>query len=94
MTTFNKEHLAGIVQERGHLTTKIHAETIVNMIFDEITNILVNKGEINISKFGKIYTKTVKAKQARNPKTGEKVSVSEHLKVVFRPSIALKHTIN
>ena len=61
------------------------AHEIVQMLFDEITATLVEEGRTELRNFGVFQVKRRKARQARNPRTGEKVMVPERLVVTFKP---------
>jgi integration host factor subunit beta len=58
---------------------------IVQMIFDGITEILVEEGNIELRNFGVFKAKERKARKARNPRTGETVMVPARRKVTFKP---------
>jgi len=61
------------------------AHEIVQMLFYEITATLVEEGRTELRNFGVFQVKRRKARQARNPRTGEKVMVPERLVVTFKP---------
>lgn len=50
-------------------------ETIVNTIFNCMTEAMVRDDRVEIRGFGSFSVKTRQAREARNPKTGETVSV-------------------
>jgi nucleoid DNA-binding protein len=56
----------------------------VQRVFDAITDTLVTEGRIELRNFGVFETKRRRPRQARNPRTGEKVSVPERAVVVFQ----------
>jgi integration host factor subunit beta len=58
---------------------------IVQQVLDGITDTLVQEGRIELRNFGVFEVQKRKARQARNPRTGEKVSVPERLAVAFKP---------
>ncbi len=57
---------------------------IVRMVFDGITEILVEEGGIELRNFGVFKVKNRKARKARNPRTGEAVMVPERRTVTFK----------
>ena len=58
---------------------------IVQMLFDGITEILVEEGHIELRNFGVFKVKERKPRKARNPKTGESVMVPARKTVAFKP---------
>src|SRR5579862_7257028 len=57
---------------------------IVQMLFDGITEILVEEGVIELRNFGVFKVKERKARKARNPRTGEAVMVPVRRIVTFK----------
>ena len=57
---------------------------IVQMLFDGITDILVDEGSIELRNFGVFKVKQRKARIARNPRTGEVVKVRAQKTVTFK----------
>lgn len=74
--------------------TKVNTGEIIDFIFDSIKDQIRNQEEVSIGGFGTFKVKNVKERQARNPKTGEKVLVPAKSKVVFKPSKQLKELVN
>jgi nucleoid DNA-binding protein len=62
---------------------------IVQMLFDGITEILVEEGGIELRNFGVFKVKKRKPRKARNPRTGEAVMVPARRTVTFKPGMAL-----
>jgi integration host factor subunit beta len=58
---------------------------IVQMLFDGITEILVEEGVIELRNFGVFRVKKRKPRIGRNPRTGESVMVPERRTVTFKP---------
>ncbi len=78
-----KDMAKAIAEEMG--LTQIQAKEIVQRVFDGITETLVQKGRIELRNFGVFEVKQRKPRKARNPRTGEKVSVPAKLVVTFKP---------
>src|SRR5262245_9880668 len=57
---------------------------IVQMLFDGITEILVEEGSVELRNFGVFKVRQRKPRKARNPRTGATVSVPTMRKVTFR----------
>ena len=68
------------------LTTKGEAARAVETTFDTICNALKNGEKVVISNFGTFRVKARQARQGRNPKTGESVSVPPRKGVRFKAS--------
>jgi nucleoid DNA-binding protein len=62
---------------------------IVQMLFDGITEILVDEGGIELRNFGVFKVKKRKPRKARNPRTGEAVMVPARRTVTFKPGMDL-----
>ena len=70
-------------------------EAIFNIMFDTISESLIEAKPVELRDFGRFSIKTIKAKyNARNPKTGELIYVPEKKKVSFKMSKHLKQKIN
>ena len=74
-------------------TTKTQAESVVDGIFNAITAELKKGGEVSVSGFGIFSAKMRKARTARNPRTGESVSVPAQRVPKFRAAKALKDAV-
>jgi integration host factor subunit beta len=67
---------------------------VLDAFFDEIKLALKEKQVIELRGFGTFEVRVRKGKEkARNPKTGEVVSVDEHGVAVFRPGRELKEMV-
>ncbi len=77
-----KEMAHAIAQEMG--LPQIQVQAIVQRVFDGIVETLVENGRIELRNFGIFEVKKRKPRQARNPKTGEKVKVPARLTVRFK----------
>jgi len=67
---------------------------VVDTVFDEITKTLSNKDRVELRGFGTFSTRKRGARSARNPKTGEIVSLSERHTTYFRPGKELRERVN
>ena len=68
--------------------------TVIDMLFDELKDGLADGKIIELRGLGTFEVRSRKGKDhARNPKTGEKVSVEDHGVAVFRPGKELKDTV-
>jgi len=73
--------------------TKVQAEEIVDMMIDSIVGTLKSGGEVSIAGLGIFSTKQRAARQARNPRTGEAISVPAMKVPKFRAAKALKEAV-
>ena len=73
------------MRERFGLTSA-DAYKLVDVIFDEITESLVNGEEVKFAGFGSFKILNKNARMGRNPKTGEAAEISARRVVTFRPS--------
>lgn len=73
--------------------TKKSAEDAVDTVFDNITASLTKGEEVSIAGFGTFSVKARAAREARNPRTGEKVHVPATKVPKFRPGKGLKDSI-
>ncbi len=78
-----KEIVKTISDEIG--LTQLKTKEIVQKTFDAIVETLVEDHRIELRNFGVFEVKKRAARKARNPRTGEKVSVPEKFVVTFKP---------
>ena len=77
-----KEMATAIAQDAG--ISQIQVKEIVQQVFEFIVDTLVHEGVIELRGFGIFKVKKRKPRQARNPRTGEKVWVPQKFVVTFR----------
>ncbi|MDR1122595.1 MAG: integration host factor subunit beta [Endomicrobium sp.] len=68
------------------LSSKKEADVVVNKVFEELANALKNSEKVVITGFGSFNVFEMKAKNGRNPKTGEKLIIAPMKKVRFKTS--------
>lgn len=61
-------------------------------VFADILAELKINGQATVRGFGTFKIKPMNERQARNPRTGESVTVPAHNKLTFKPNKALKET--
>jgi integration host factor subunit beta len=69
-------------------------ERIVNTVFNEITNALARNNRVELRGFGAFSVKRREARQGRNPRTGQSVSVSEKYVPFFKTGKQLRDRLN
>jgi len=73
--------------------TKAQAERAVDTVIDSIAGGLKGGQEVSIAGLGIFSTKMRPARQGRNPRTGESISIPAMRVPKFRPAKALKDTV-
>ena len=73
--------------------TQVETRKVVQGTFDAIINAIIQEGRIELRNFGVFEVKTRKARKARNPRTGEEVSVPEKRVVIFKPGRMMEDRI-
>src|SRR4051812_11345522 len=82
-----------IAEQNPHLYER-DCEAIVRAILDRITDALVNGDRVELRNFGAFSTTDQRARQGRNPRTGESVLVKEKKAVAFRPGKEIRQRLN
>lgn len=88
-----KSDLIERVAERVPHISKKDTETVVNTIFDSMTEALRNGDRIEIRGFGSFQVKTREAREGRNPKTGDEVRIPAKRAPFFKVGKELKERI-
>lgn len=73
--------------------TKKSAEDAVDTVFDTIISALSKGDEVSVAGFGTFVVKNRAAREARNPRTGEKVHVPATKAPKFRAGKGLKDAV-
>lgn len=89
----NKAELVNDVAERMS-DSKMKAEEAVNAVFDAISHALKRGDEVRLPAFGVFVVSETSERKARNPQTGEEVTVPAGKRARFRPGKALKEMLN
>jgi integration host factor subunit beta len=89
----NKSELVESLANKKNLTYK-KSEEIINLIFDSMTDALVEGGRIEIRGFGSFVVKDYKAYMGRNPKTGEVIQVHPKKLPFFKVGKELRERVN
>ncbi|MAA78521.1 MAG: integration host factor subunit beta [Deltaproteobacteria bacterium] len=77
-----------------HDISKKCANQLVSIMLDEMKDALAQGGGIEFRGFGSFFVKQYEGRQAKNPKSGEKVWMNTRKKVRFRPSKTLLSNLN
>ena len=73
--------------------TKKEASEAVNCVLETITKALKKKEEVTLIGFGTFTVRKRKARNGRNPQTGEKIKIKAKNVPVFRPGKALREAV-
>jgi len=87
-----KQELIDIVSEKaGH--TKKDTATVVDVILETIVDSLKRGEKVAIVGFGTFEAKTRKAREGRNPATGETIQISARVVPSFKAGRAFKDAL-
>lgn len=89
----NKNDLIESVAKKTKMS-KASTAKAVDAIFDSITSSLKKKNDVRLIGFGTFATAKRAARQARNPRTGQKINVAACTVPKFRPGKDLKKAVN
>ena len=78
-----KKEIAKAIAEEVGKPVIVVAE-VVQRVLDGIIEVLVSEGRIELRNFGVFQVKKRRAREARNPRTGEPALVPERLVVTFK----------
>ena len=85
----NKQQLIELIVENKNCSKKT-AEEAIDFFTDGIKKGLASSDEISLIGFGKFYKQQRKAREGRNPKTGEKINIPASVAPAFKAGQALK----
>lgn len=85
MATVTRSDFANRLRERFGLTTA-DAYKMVDVVFDEIRESLINGEEVKFAGLGSFKILEKNARMGRNPKTGQSAVISARRVAAFRPS--------
>jgi integration host factor subunit beta len=89
----NKLDLVEALREKEGIT-KNEAATIVDLVFDEMSNAMANGDRVEIRGLCSFYVKQYKPYIGRNPKTGEKVKINPKNLPFFKCGKELKDRVD
>ena len=85
------EFIEKIAQEAGG--SKSEAQRYFDAVENVIASALKDGDEVRITGFGKFYAREQKAREGRNPQTGEKMQIKASRTPAFSAGNALKEAI-
>ena len=89
----NKESLAILLASNFNLS-KTESLKAISLIFDEMSDALVNEGKVDITSFGKFEIFNRKERMGINPVTKERMMIHSSKLPKFQPSQTLKNKCN
>jgi len=81
-----------VAAQNPHLYEK-DCEAVVKAILGRIEDALANGDRVEIRGFGAFSTKDLRARQGRNPRTGDSVVVAEKKAVHFKPGKEIRQRL-
>jgi nucleoid DNA-binding protein len=87
-----KKEIVRSIAEKLNLTL-LATRDIVQHVFDQIAETLVEENRIELRNFGVFAVKKRAARKARNPRTGDEVQVKEKYVVVFKSGKLLENAL-
>ena len=88
-----KTDLVNVVAAESGVAKK-DAEAVVNATLDAISNALKEGDKVQLIGFGTFEVKDIAAREGRNPKTGEAITIEASKRPAFSASKALKDLVN
>jgi integration host factor subunit beta len=88
-----KAELIQKLRDRADLN-RIHAEKVVDIFFDTISDTLTKGERVEIRGFGSFSVNSYKSYVGRNPKTGDQIHVSAKKLPFFRVGKRLKSMVD
>lgn len=89
----NKTDLAKLLAEKAQLS-KNDAEKAVTTLWDTIRDALISGERVEIRGFGAFSVKHFDARDGRNPKTGETITIKARSLPRFKPGKDLRERLN
>lgn len=74
--------------------TKKDTRTLIDIVFETVAGSIEDEERFSYPNFGTFNVKHRKAREGRNPRTGEPIQIPASNTVNFKPSPALKDQIN
>ncbi|QVK16982.1 HU family DNA-binding protein [Mycoplasmatota bacterium] len=88
----NKSQLINVVAEKTEMKKK-DVELVVDTMINTIYDTLKSRDKVTVSGFGTFETKHRKERNGVNPKTGEKIIVTEAILPIFKAGKTFKEEI-
>ena len=89
----NKTELVAAIAEKAQITRK-DADAAVKAFTDVVSDVLKKGEKIQLVGFGTFEVSERPAREGRNPRTGETMTIAASKQPKFKPGKALKDAIN
>ena len=89
----NKNELALSIAEKTDWS-KATAEKFIDAFTEIVGDVLADGDKIQLTGFGTFETRTRNGRQARNPKTGERIWIEPSTTAAFKAGKVLKEIVN
>ena len=89
----NKTELVAIIAEKAELTKK-DAEAALNAVLDSVKEALAKGDKVSLVGFGTFEVRERAAREGKNPRTGENLTIAACKVPAFKPGKALKDKVN
>jgi len=89
----NKAEFIDAVASNGDMS-KTDAESAVNAVLDSLTQAMAKGDQVTLVGFGTFLVRERKARQGRNPRTGETLEIAAANTPSFKAGKALKDAVN
>lgn len=89
----NKSELVDAIAKRSALT-KVDSKKALEALLDAVQGALVKGDAVQLIGFGTFKVSARKARQGRNPRTGEVIKIAASKVPVFSAGAALKDAVN
>ncbi len=87
-----KADLVSKISDKAGLT-KTDSEKALKAFLESVENTLVSEGKLTLTGFGTFAVEQRKARNGRNPRTGEEIKIPACKVVKFRPGKILKDAV-
>ncbi|MGM0653253.1 MAG: HU family DNA-binding protein [Bacillota bacterium] len=88
----NKTELVNMVAAKSGMTKK-DSENALSAVLDGISDSLVKGDKVQLAGFGTFEVRERKAREGRNPSTGETIKIAAQKVPAFKPGKALKDQV-
>ncbi len=88
-----KSELVELLASKASVTST-QSEDLVNLFFNSIIDSLTTEGRVEIRGFGAFTIRRYPAREGRNPKTGEKIKVSEKKLPFWKTGLELRQRVD
>jgi DNA-binding protein HU-beta len=93
MSALSKSELITHIKNETKLSTA-DVENVFTLFLDTVTNTLRAGGELRFTGFGTFAVQESKAREGRNPRTGEVLQIKASKRPVFKAGKGLKDAVN